>query len=114
MKRLVVPAAIVAAFAAGTFANAATGWHVFATGSDSGQYGAFANANADVLHPKALAVRATKAATVSWTFDCDSGDIKAAANAVLLVDVAKASKCSLTADANTESAGTVRIQLLRR
>jgi hypothetical protein len=113
IKAAGVVAAVLLAFAAGAYAG--TSWHVFASGTDSSDYGAYANANADVLKPHALAIRSTKAAKVSWNVICSSADdLKASANQVIIVDVAAAAKCSLNASANTDTKGKVTIQLLRK
>ena len=111
VRRSIALAAAAAVFAAG--AAAATGWHVFATGQDSGTYGAFALASADVLKPHALAVRASKEADVSWTLICD-GKTHARANQVVAVAISAAGSCHLSGDANTSGSGTVRLQLLRK
>lgn len=116
MTRIVLLAAVVGAFALGgaTTALGVAGWHVFATGTDQGDYGAFASAHADVLRPKGLAVSATKAADVSWNIICEGETKKASGGSVLVADVAHATKCSLDANADTDSSGKVVIQLLKR
>lgn len=105
---------IVAAFIAGTAAHAAVGWRMFATGSDSGDYGAHAEANAGVLHPKALGIRTSRSANVSWLLSCQSAERRASANQIIVVGVAAARKCTLYGSATTQTGGTVRIQLLTR
>ena len=99
----------------GSTATAATGWRVFATATDNGEYGTYASANAKVLKPQALAVRATGPATsVSWTISCD-GEVKRAglSNVVVTAGVATAKSCTLYGSAFGDS-GTLRVQLLRR
>lgn len=114
MKLALTALTLTAAFALGGAAYAATGWHVFATGSDSGQYGAFASANADVVNPSALAIRVTKEADLTWSLDCQ-GELKhAAANAIVAISVTAADKCSLNGSANTSTDGTLKVQLLKR
>lgn len=113
-KTIGITAALVAAFAVGAAAQAAGGWRVFATGTDSSDYGAYVSANADVLHPQALAMRMTKPGKITWTLSCQSGDKPVAANQVIEVTVAAAKSCSLYGSGNTDQAGTLRVQLLRR
>lgn len=111
-KKGIITVALLAAFATG--ASAATGWHTFATATDSGEYGQFANADAKVLNPNALAVRATRKADVTWTLICDGESPTARANAVLAVSVRTAQSCSLSAFATADGSGTTRLQLLRK
>jgi hypothetical protein len=116
MKRslLLVLTGVIMGVGAASMAFAATGWRVFATASDSGQYGAYASANADVLKPGALAVRASKAANVSWYLSCQGEKKRAKAGEIILTTVGTSTKCSLTGSAITTDSGTVRVQLLRR
>ena len=104
-------AAGLTAFAGGALAT--TGWKVFATAQDSGDYGAYAYASADVLKPRGIAVRASRAADVSWSLICD-GKTHAGPNVVVVVSVASAGSCHVSGSANTSAAGTLRVQLLRK
>lgn len=112
--RLMVVVVAAVAFSAGAAAQAAGSWHVFATGTDSGDYGAYASAHADVLHSQALAVRASKTSKLSWTLICSSPNKTVPANTVYSVTVGNAKSCSLSGNAVTESSGKVSVQLLRR
>jgi hypothetical protein len=116
MKRsvLLVLLGLIMGVGAGSIASAATGWRVFATASDSGQYGAYASANADVLKPQALGVRTSKASDVSWFLSCQGEKKRAKAGEIVLTTVATSKKCSLSGSANTSDSGTLRVQLLRR
>src|SRR4051812_39021681 len=114
MKRLLIPIAIVGAFAAGALATAATGWRTFATGSDQGDYGAYVSASADIIHPAAVAIRVTEKADLSWSIDCEGETKTAAANTVIAVSVAAAKTCHVHGDANTEGAGKLTLELLKR
>lgn len=112
MKLLLV---LTAGMLLGSTATAATGWRVFATGTDSGEYGTYASANAAVINPKGLAVRALGPVTeVTWALTCN-GETKSAglANRVVPVTVATAKKCDLYGWAQGDE-GTLRVQLLRR
>jgi hypothetical protein len=106
----------VTAFTIGAAAQAASGWKPFATGTDSGQYGSYANASGDVTHPKGLAIRArthSGTADVTYFFDC-SGELKTAHSGVVYVlAIASAAKCSVNGSANTDSSN-VTVQLLKR
>jgi hypothetical protein len=116
MKRSVslVLAGLIVGVGAGSFAFASTGWRVFATGSDSSQYGAYTSANADVLKPNALGVRASKPADVSWYLSCQGENKHAKAGQIVLAAVGTSTKCSLNGSASTSESGTLRVQLLRR
>jgi hypothetical protein len=116
MKRtvaLVLAGVALGAFAA-SLAVAAGPWKVFATATDSGQYGAYASADADVLRPAALAVRVSQAADVSWYMSCQGKRADARPGQLVLVSVATSDKCSLSGSASTTTSGTLRVQLLRR
>jgi len=115
MKKLIgLAAAMIAALVVGAAAEATVGWKVFATGTQPSEYGAYVSVSADVVAPRALAVRASKAGKVSWNIICSRDNVKAAANQVVQVDVAHSAKCTLFGNAVTEDAGTLRLQLLRR
>lgn len=112
MKLLAV---LIAGLALGSTATAAVSWRVFATATDQGDYATYASANAKVVNPVALAVRAIgPAESVSWSLSCD-GETKGTAlsGKVLAVSVVAAKSCSVYGSAFGE-AGTLRLQLLRR
>lgn len=111
--RKIVPIAFLC-FLVGASAQAVTGWRTFAAASDSGDYGAYASADASVLHPAGLAVRASKPADVSWTLSCDGETKQATARMVIPIDAAHALKCRVYSNASSDGKGTLRIELLRR
>lgn len=112
-RKAFVGAALAAAFAAGSVATAATGWRVFATATDKGEYGTYVSADAKVVQPKALAVRASgKVSSVTWYLSC-SGEREPAKAGVFVVSVGTADTCSLSGSASGP-AGTTRVELLRR
>lgn len=109
-----------AAFAAGSAATAlAAGapWRVFATSTDSGDYGAYASADASAPRSSAFAVRATsqpgRTVDVSFYLNCE-GERKVPSGALVAVTVPGSKKCSLHASADTDYSGRVRVELLRR
>lgn len=109
-----IAALTVVALAAAGVSNAATGWRVFATATDSGDYYSAASADATVQKPHGLAIRATgDSLEVTWYINCE-GIAHPAAGKTLLITVAAASKCSLNGHASSEKGGPVRVQLLRR
>jgi hypothetical protein len=118
MKRVVIiGVALAAAFAAGAAAQSSSPWRVFATGTDSGDYGAFASASGDVAKPKGLAARVqfhgASSADLSYNLICE-GEIKTARSGVTyLIQVPTMKKCSVDGSANTDS-GSLTIQLLKR
>lgn len=112
IKKICLLAAGIAIGATST-AVAATAWRPFATSSDSGQYGTFANADARTTNPGALAVRATAKADITWTINCDGATKAAAAGQVIVADVEHATTCSLLGDANG-GPGKMTLQLLKR
>lgn len=112
MRALVIITAVVA-FAAGSAATAATGWRVFATANDQGEFSTFASANAKVLAPKALALRTSGPVnTVSWFLTCQ-GETKTTKAGISLVAVNTADTCDLSGTV-TGDEGKVRLQLLKR
>jgi hypothetical protein len=114
MKRsLTLTAALLAAATFGGLATAASGWHVFATGQDAGDYGAYASASASASKPHGLAVRATAEADINWSLSCD-GTTHVPANTLVVLSVGAAGSCRAYGSASTNQAGTVKIQLLRR
>ena len=115
MKKLLgLTVAMVGALVVGAAAEATVGWKVFATGTQPSENGAYVSVSADVLAPKTLAVRASKAGRVSWNIICTRDNVTAAADEVVPVDVAHSTKCTLFGNAVTEDGGTLRLQLLRR
>lgn len=112
MKRLLI--VLTLGLIVGSTATAAVGWRVFATASDQGDYSTYASANAKVINPNGLAVRAIgPVESVTWFLTCD-GESKGALNGKILpVSVVAAKSCSLSGSAIGE-AGTLRIQLMRR
>lgn len=117
MRRTAVIVLVVGAFVGGAASAQTSAWRVFATGSDSGDYGAFASASGDVAKPKGLAARVkisgADSADLSWSFYC-SGEAKTAKpNVVYVVAVATSKKCSLSGTASTDTGG-VTLQLLKR
>lgn len=111
---LTVIVAAMLAFVAGVSVQAATGWTPFATASDNSDYSAYASADADITHVKALAIRASAAAKLSWFVSCSSIDKTMPANTPYEVSIANSKKCSLYGSANTSKGGTVKLQLLKR
>jgi hypothetical protein len=103
----------LAAFVAASVATAATGWKPFATASDSSEYGAYVSASATVLKPKTLGVRVSQAAELSVNVSCDFEVKRAPAGKVLVLNVGAAKSCRVYGSANTNSAGTLRVELLR-
>jgi hypothetical protein len=116
MKRSmsILLAGLIVGGLAGSLAMASTGWRVFATASDSGQYGAYASADSDVLKPRALAVRVSRPADVSWYLSCQGERKGVKAGQIVLASVATSKKCSLGGSASTSASGTLRVQLLKR
>lgn len=113
MRLLTIILAIATAFAAGSVATAATGWKVFATANDSGDFATFANANAKVLLPKKLAIRTSGPVTsASWTLTCD-GETKGRSSVGLLVVAVNTAKSCQVYGSAFGDAGRLRIQLLR-
>lgn len=113
MKTLLL--VLIAGLAFGATATAAVGWRVFATASDQGDFATYASANAKVLNPNGLAVRAIgPVESVTWSLSCD-GQVKGASlsGKIVAVSVAAAKSCSVYGSAMGE-AGTLRIQLMRR
>jgi hypothetical protein len=112
MKRMLL--VLIAGLVIGSTATAATGWRVYATATDKGEYSTYASANSKVLKPAALAVRANgPVESVSWNLTCD-GETKAAglSGKVLTVSVATAKSCSVYGSA-FGGTGTLRLQLVR-
>ena len=100
-------------FGLGAVAHAAAGWRVFATATDTSNH-PYAFARADAAGAKAIAVRVSAPAKVSWFVTCEAAPKAVAANAVVTVNVATATKCSLKASASSETAGELRLQFLKR
>lgn len=117
MKKLVLAGIVVAAaaFASGGLAGQVVRWKPFATGSDSGQYSAFASASGSVPRPRALAVRATSSSdrsiTVTYFYSCD-GQIDVAPGKLVVLSIASAPKCTVNASA-IANRGSVTITLLK-
>jgi len=113
---IAILAAAVGIFVAGS-AAAAAGWRPFATGSDTGQYGAFAQASGDVVKPHALGlrVRATGDTTpdFDWFISCEGHRKGGRSGVVYVLDVATSAKCTVNGTANNEG-GSVTVTLLRR
>jgi hypothetical protein len=111
---MAVAALIVGAFVGGAVA-ASTVWRTFATGTDSGQYGAFANASGNVTRPRGLAVKVTlrgaSTADVNYDYSC-SGMIKLGSGRLYVLSLANAQKCFASGSAST-SGGSATIQLLK-
>jgi hypothetical protein len=95
----------------------ASACHVFATGSDTSQYGAYANASADAPHSEALAVGATSSAgktvKVSVFLSCQA-DTRVPSGKLVVLSTAVFQKCSISGSADTDYSGRVTVQLLRR
>lgn len=114
-RRAVTLAAVAAAAAAASAATAATGWRPFASATDSGDYGAYAHASADVQMSRGLGIRvAGKTAKVSWYLSCEGEAQNVRPGQIVDVSVPAAIKCSLSGTADTDSAGRVTVELLRR
>lgn len=108
----IAAATMVVGLVIGAAAVAATGWKVFASGSDSGDYTSYASADASVIHPHALAVRVSANADVSWTITCD-GKTRAQAGQIIAASVPAAKTCHLYGSAANEG-GLIRVALLKR
>lgn len=118
MKKTLAPigVALLVGLLVGATATAATGWRVFATATDKGEYVTFASASASVQNPNALAVRAKGTAgpfEISWFITCE-GVLRPAVGVAAQVGVPQSSKCSVNASASGTKGGTVRVELLRR
>ena len=114
MKTLI--GSLVLGLAIGSTATAATGWRVFATATDKGEYVTFASASASVQNPNALAVRAKGTSgpfEVSWFASCE-GVVRPAPGVAVPIGVPQSAKCSVNATASGSKGGTVRVELLRR
>jgi DNA-binding XRE family transcriptional regulator len=110
---LIVTAVAVAAFALGSVATAAISWRTFATASDKGEYGTYASADAKVVQPNGLAIRASgKVSSVNWFLSCSAAR-EPAKPGVFVVSVATADTCSLSGSA-VGPGGTTKIELLKR
>ena len=115
-RTVVATAVITGVFVAGSAAGAATGWRPFATGSDAGQYGAYASASGDVVKPKGLAIRVRSSGDstpdIDYYFSC-SGKIRARSGVTYTIDVSKSAKCNVNGSAITDN-GSVTVTLLKR
>ncbi len=116
--KLTLVALLAFALGSGLSAVAATpSWQVFASGTDSGTYGGFANAAADAGRSHAVAIRATstpgKSIKLSVIMNCQ-GDLRVASGALVAVWVSLFTNCRLNGFASTDYAGRVKIELLRR
>ena len=112
MKRFGLPLVLAATFLGGSLATAATGWTPFATGKDSNAYGA--RATADIANPGALAARVSKTADVRWSISCSGETTIVKPGQLLPLSSSTATKCTVAADATTQKAGTIRVDLLRK
>lgn len=109
--RVVAIVAVAAAFAAGA-AFGATGWRVLAKGEGSGAYYSSANASVDVVNPKGIRLRAFgKALKLSGSFYCSVDDRRVASGQSVVLGIAAASKCSVSAYASAEDGGRLRVQI---
>lgn len=114
--KLKLLAALLAGLTLGSTATAAVTWRVFATATDQGEYGTFANASASVQNPNALAVRVKGTSgpfEVTWFVNCD-GVARPKAGAAVPIGVSQSAKCSVSASATGSESGSVRLELLRR
>src|SRR5436190_17232834 len=95
---------IAAAFAAGALAQAATNWKVFATGTDSDQYFAYASASGDVTKPKGLAIRARASGTadLSYFVSCQGENKSAQPNKIYVLTFTAFKKCSVNGSATKD------------
>lgn len=112
-KLLTIVAIVIAAATTGALAEAAIGWRVFASSIDSGAYGAYSSASASASKPKALAIRASKEANITWNLSCD-GTTHARAGQVVTAAVATSGSCRIFGTADTDEPGTMRLELLKR
>jgi len=112
MTPLGVPLVLAATFLGGSLATAAAGWTPFATGKDSNAYGA--RATGDVANPGALAARVSKTADVRWSITCYGETTIVKPGQILSLSSSTATKCTVAADATTQQAGTIRVDLLRK
>ncbi|HEY7604645.1 MAG TPA: hypothetical protein VH760_10320 [Gaiellaceae bacterium] len=118
MKQLVLVGLVSFVVGSAVTAGAAVRpWRVFATGSDTGAYVAFANASADAPRSHAYAYRATsspgKLVKLNVTMIC-SGDVQVRSGTVVAAVPFLFSKCNLSGSATTDYPGRVKIELLRR
>jgi hypothetical protein len=115
-KHALVASALVAASAVGAAAHAAAGWRVVATATDSGQVMALTSTRGSVYEPRNVAVRATGTGgrtKVTWFLSCHGG-AQVKPGTTIVVDVAAASTCTLNAGGQTESGGSIKLQILGR
>lgn len=102
--------------ALGSAATAATGWRVFATGTDRGDYGTFASAAASVQNPNALGIRVKGTSgpyEVNWMASCQ-GVTRPKAGVAVQIGVPQSATCSVNASVLGSKGGTDKIELLRR
>lgn len=106
--RVVAIVALVGAFAAGT-AFSATGWRVLAKGEDEGEYGSYASASVDVNKPKAIRIRATgQGIELGGYFSCQIADRDIQSGQAIVLSIAAAKSCSVSASALGDS-GKLRV-----
>jgi hypothetical protein len=104
--------AIVVAFVAlgSGVTYAATGWRVLAKGEGDGQYSSYASASVDVTKPLALRIRASgRQLQLSGYFSCQLPDRNVQSGQTILLTVAGAKSCSVSASAIASDGGRVRV-----
>lgn len=114
MRTIIVT--LLAGLALGSTATAAVGWRVFASASDSGDYGTLASASASVVKPKALAARIIGTGgpfELSWYFTCE-GEAHPLSGQLVALTIAGSAKCSVSGMGDGANGGSIRVQLLKR
>jgi hypothetical protein len=102
---IVAVALIVGAGAALAVPNA---WRVLARGVGTSAYYSYASASVDVDKPKALRIRATgKSLELTGYFSCQLADRKVASGQAVVLSIAAAKSCSVTASASGDDGGRV-------
>src|SRR5262245_51111387 len=106
-----VVAIVVASVALGSgITYAATGWRVLAKGEDDGQDSPYASASVDVTKPLALRVRSTgRQVQLGAFFSCELADRTVRSGQAVLLTVAGAKSCSVTASALASNGGPVTV-----
>jgi hypothetical protein len=114
-RRFVVPLAVaLTAFVCGTGTQAASGWRVFGSAGGSGPYTADAMAGASIVEPRSLAVRASMAADLTFSFICHGERQNVPAGKLVILSVEAATSCSVTGGGSSSRPGRIRVELLRR
>jgi hypothetical protein len=107
--RLIATAAVCLTLGSG-LTYAATGWRVLAKGEGNGQYSSYASASVDVTKPKGLRIRATgRQLQLSGFFSCQLPDRNVRSGQAIVLAIAGAKSCSVSASAIANNGGRVRV-----